>query len=243
MLHKPERSEGKVPMVIFFHGFMNNKCEHYFSFVETSRELEKLGIASIRFDFMGSGESEGAFEDMSVETEIEDGISILRYVQSLDYVEHDRIALVGMSFGGLVASIIAGRLPEEVKALCLWAPAAIAVKDAKEGRAGETDLNAALTTGIADLNGYRIGGRFIEDACVLDIQAEIKPYRRNAILIWGERDTVVPHEIVQEYDNIYGNRLDKRMVKGVGHMFETLDAREEKLEATLCFLRKELLEQ
>ena len=241
MLHKPEQIIDKVPMVIFFHGFMNNKCEHYFSFVETSRELEKLGIASIRFDFMGSGESDGTFEEMSVETEIRDGLSILRYAQSLNWVDRGRIALAGMSFGGLVASVVAGRMPEEVKALCLWAPAAIAVRDAKQGHAGDTDISDALTTGIADLKGYRIGKRFIEDTRVLDYNTEIKPYKNNVLLIWGENDFIVPQDIVREYDNIYGKRLYKHMIKGVGHMFETLDAREEKLELTLHFLEKELL--
>jgi pimeloyl-ACP methyl ester carboxylesterase len=241
MLHTPENIKGKIPMVILFHGFMNNKCEHYFSFVEVSRKLEELGVASIRCDFIGSGESDGAFEKMSVETEIGDGISILRYARNLDYVDCERIALVGMSFGGLVASIIAGRLPEEVKALCLWAPAAIAARDAKEGRAGDTDLTAALTTGIADIRGHRIGRRFVEDSRALDVWTEIKPYKNSVLLIWGETDFIVPPEIVREYENAYGDKLEKRMIKGVGHMFETLEAREEKLEATLSYVKKELL--
>lgn len=241
MLHTPEHMNGKIPLVILFHGFMNNKCEHYFSFVEVSRELEKLGIASIRCDFIGSGESDGAFEDMSVETEIRDGISILRYAQSLDYVDRDKIGILGMSLGGLVAGIIAGRHPEEVKALCLWAPAAIAIRNAKKGRVGDADLRSALATGVADLNGHRIGRKFIEDASNLDLKAEIKPYPNNVLIIWGENDPVVPPEIVQEYSDAYGGRLEKHMIKGVGHVFETVNARMEKLEATLRFFASELL--
>ena len=241
MLHKPEHINGGIPMVIFFHGFTANNCEHYFSFVETSRELEKLGIASVRFDFTGSGESDGVFEDMSVETEISDGIAILNYVKSLGFVDPSRIALLGMSFGGLVASIIAGRMPEEVKAICLWAPAAIAIRDAIQGHAQGVDLTIALTSGIAHMRGHRIGKRFIEDARALDLQTEIAPYQNNAIIIWGEKDFIVPREIVQEYSNAYGCRLEKCMIEGVGHSFETIEARVKKLDATLGFIKKELL--
>lgn len=240
-LHKPENAEGRLPMVIFFHGFSGNKCEHYFSFVETARELEKLGIASLRFDFMGSGDSDGRFQDMSVETEISDGISILKYAQSLSFVDTGRIALVGMSYGGLVASVIAGRLSDEIKALCLWAPAVIAIREAREGHAQGTDITSALTTGVADINGLLIGKRFIEDARRLDFQAEASPYKKNAILIWGDQDPIVPPEIVEELDRVYGDRLDKCLIKETGHVFESVTARVTKLEATLKFMKNELL--
>lgn len=240
-LHRPEDIDGKMPMVIFFHGFSGNKCEHSFSFVETARELEKLGIASLRFDFMGSGDSDGLYQDMSVETEISDGISILRYAQGLSFVDTGSIALVGMSYGGLVAGVIAGRLPSEVKALCLWAPAVISIKDAREGRAGEADITGALTTGVADVNGLLIGKRFIEDASKLDFQAEASRYQNNVIIIWGDKDPIVPPEIIQELDGVYGDRLEKCMIEGVGHVFESITARITKLETTLAFMKKELL--
>ena len=59
ILHLPEK-EGKFPAVIICHGFKGNKTQR--KFVGLGRELAKNGIVVLRFDFYGSGDSEGNFE-------------------------------------------------------------------------------------------------------------------------------------------------------------------------------------
>ena len=63
ILQVPENKTA-YPMVILMHGFTSNK--EYELFSKTADRLEENGIASIRFDFNGHGESEGRFEDMTV---------------------------------------------------------------------------------------------------------------------------------------------------------------------------------
>lgn len=58
------------PMVLLLHGFTSSKDDFVISGL--ADELQSRGIASIRFDFNGHGESEGRFEDMTVLNEIED---------------------------------------------------------------------------------------------------------------------------------------------------------------------------
>ena len=82
MLHIPDNAPGKVPVVCIFHGFTGTKVEPHFIFVKLSRRLEKTGIASLRFDFGGSGESDGDFEDMTILTELDDAKAILDYAKS-----------------------------------------------------------------------------------------------------------------------------------------------------------------
>lgn len=242
-LHRPERVEGRIPMVILFHGFSNNKTEHYFSFVEVSRHLEQIGIASMRLDFMGSGDSDGRYQEMSVETEIADGMAMLQYAKGLEYIDSDRIALVGMSFGGLVASVLAGRAPSDIRALCLWAPAVIAIRDAREGRVGGSDVTAALAAdGVAEVGGLLVGKRLLEDSKNLHFQSEVAPYKNRVCLIWGRQDPIVPPDIVEEISLAYGDRLEKHGIEGIGHMFETYAARITKLNETIAFLKRELLD-
>lgn len=50
MMHVPDGTHGKAPMVVMFHGFTGNKVESHFIFVKLSRELEKVGIGSFRFE-------------------------------------------------------------------------------------------------------------------------------------------------------------------------------------------------
>ena len=95
MLHVPDQRPGKVPFVILFHGFCDDRNEINFVHTELSRRLCERGIASVRFDFAGSGDSDGRFEDMTVSSEVEDGLAILDYVKSLDFVDQSRIAIHG----------------------------------------------------------------------------------------------------------------------------------------------------
>ncbi|MBZ4647158.1 MAG: alpha/beta hydrolase [Clostridia bacterium] len=77
MIHIPELGKSKYPFVAIYHGFTGNKMEPQFMFVRLSRELEKAGVGSVRFDFSGSGESDGLFEDMSVSNEIKEAKPVL----------------------------------------------------------------------------------------------------------------------------------------------------------------------
>jgi hypothetical protein len=74
MLHLPERSDFRPPWpaVALYHGFTGSRTEARFLFVSFSRLLARHGIASARFDFLDSGESDGEFQDMTLSGEIED---------------------------------------------------------------------------------------------------------------------------------------------------------------------------
>ncbi len=80
MLHIPNDVSQKVPMVIILHGFCDDRNEINFVHNELSQRLCKLGIASVRFDMNGSGESDGKFEDMTISSEILDAKAILECV-------------------------------------------------------------------------------------------------------------------------------------------------------------------
>ena len=92
IIQKPELQPGeKCPMVVFCHGFSGRKEGPLFELVADT--LQAHGIASIRFDFNGHGESEGEFVDMTVPNEIEDAKKVVEYVSSLSYVSD--LAIVG----------------------------------------------------------------------------------------------------------------------------------------------------
>ena len=63
-------------------------------------EYTEKGIAVIKFDFDGHGESDGDFSDMNVYSEILDAAKVIDYVRNLDFVTD--IYIVGHSQGALV---------------------------------------------------------------------------------------------------------------------------------------------
>ena len=62
MLHVPN-GRGRFPGALLLHGFTGTKTESHRMFVKLSRRLAEHGIASLRFDFRGSGDSAGEFEE------------------------------------------------------------------------------------------------------------------------------------------------------------------------------------
>ena len=131
VIQTPELKAGeKVPMVMLMHGFMGKKESPLEE--QMAASLEAQGIASIRFDFNGHGESEGDFQEMTVPNEIEDAKKVYAYVKALPYVE--KIAMSGHSPGGVVTAMTAGELgTEQVAAVVLLAPAAVLRDDAIRG--------------------------------------------------------------------------------------------------------------
>ncbi len=67
VLHVPESTP--APGVIMCHGFTGHKAETHRLFVHTARDFAAHGLAVLRFDFRGSGDSAGDFRDMTITRE------------------------------------------------------------------------------------------------------------------------------------------------------------------------------
>ena len=104
VIQRPDEQK-QYPMFMLLHGFTSRKDTPLLTTL--ANKLEAKGIASIRFDFNGHGESEGRFQDMTVLNEIEDAKKVYAYVKSLPGVTS--ISIAGHSQGGVVTSMTAGR--------------------------------------------------------------------------------------------------------------------------------------
>lgn len=240
MLHIPDNAPGKVPVVCIFHGFTGTKVEPHFIFVKLSRRLEKTGIASLRFDFGGSGESDGDFEDMTILTELDDAKAILDYAKSLPFADAERIGVVGLSMGGTVASLLAGDRKEDVAALCLWAPAGDMGERLTQDRRPE-EIQAFRSKGLWDVGGLTLGIGFLDTALELDTYKRAASYDKRVLLLHGDKDQVVPYQVSERYLEIYGNNADLHTIPDADHTFNRKDWEEEVLDYTVGFLAGELL--
>ena len=140
----------EYPLVIIMHGFTANKEGELLKYL--ADDLEKYGIASLRFDFNGHGQSEGRFQDMTVPNEIEDAKCVYAYASRLPEVKN--ISLAGHSQGGVVASMTAGILgTEKVKSIALMAPAAVLREDALRGMIFDKHYDAQNPPATIDIMG------------------------------------------------------------------------------------------
>ena len=193
IIQKPQLEPGQqCPMVVLCHGFGGRKDGPMFELMADS--LGRHGIASIRFDFNGHGESEGLFEEMTVPNEVEDAKKVVEYVRDLRYVSS--VALVGHSQGGVVAAMTAGELgADDIKAVALLAPAGVLRDDAIRGQT----VDASGTYDPLDppeyvqLWGRKLGRNYMKTAFSLPIYETAARYQGPALIVHGNADRVVPY--------------------------------------------------
>jgi hypothetical protein len=238
MLHIPDGLPGKLPVALIFHGFTGNKMEPHFIFVKLSRSLEKVGIASLRFDFLGSGESDGEFKDMTLSGELSDAEAILNYAKTLEFVDLNRIFVVGLSMGGAVASMLAGLHPEDIAALCLWAPAGnmgqLIQERIEQIEAAGVDISSME---YFDLGGNLVGKAFVKDVQSLDIFKIASSYDKQVLILHGDKDEAVPLKTSYRYLEAYGGRAKLHVIEGADHTFNKYEWEKEVIEETVEFFK------
>lgn len=206
----------KCPVVIMMHGFMGNKDGMMEKIAGDM--LAQQGIATVKFDFNGHGESEGDFTNMTVPNEIEDAKLVYEYVKSLPFAGD--VALTGHSQGGVVASMTAGDLGAEgVKCVLLLAPAAVLRDDAIRGSTMGARYNPLDPPASVQLfPGKNLGGEYIRTAFSLPIYETAKKYTGPACIIHGTGDQVVPYTYGERYHYIWpGSEL--HIIPAADHMF------------------------
>ncbi len=208
ILTLPEGQSRNVPLVLLFHGFTGQKDEmdvagtNEAMFEMTARIFAENGIASLRIDFRGSGESEGAWEDTTFSGQISDAMAAISFVQSIPEINPNRIGVLGLSQGGLVAAATAARDPR-VKAAILWNPVAIPAFTYSLILGVDTVLEALTLEGEETIDATLPWGEvttlkksFYQELFLVDPAAEIASYKGPLMVVVGLQDDVVfpqPH--------------------------------------------------
>lgn len=213
-----DQESDSCPMVILMHGIFSSK--DFLPMPELSKSLAQNGIASIRFDFNGHGKSEGRMQDMTVEKEIADAIAMWEYARTLPYVS--KIALLGHSQGGVIASMTAGRLEqrgESPAALVLLAPGSV-IKDAcKGGRFFQAEFDPADPPEFIKCFGVmKLGREYLLSTQQLDIYGTAKHYTGPVRLIHGSEDEIVPMWCSERFVETYGDKAELIIVDNENHM-------------------------
>lgn len=170
---------GAVPdaYAIFAHCFTCSK--HTKAVAAVSSALSRKGIAVLRFDFTGLGDSEGDFSDTTFSSNVADLITAAEYLEA--HYAAPKI-LIGHSFGGTACLKAAGHLPG-VKAVATigspFDPAHVRhlLGDARAAieKSGEASVTLAGRP-------FRIKRQFLEDLDNADM-LEVLPKLNRALLV------------------------------------------------------------
>ncbi|MBN1575719.1 MAG: alpha/beta fold hydrolase [Chitinispirillaceae bacterium] len=175
-----------APCVIFCHGFTGHRFGPGYLFVKLSRTLADAGIASVRFDFCGAGESEGLFSEMHTETMMRDLRAVAADVRKR--LAPARLILFGHSFGGMIAARCAKST--EADGLILLSP----VGDPR----GLIRQRKALLDAGTNRRGFYENGPHEMSLMFLDrllgfdpVQELVSSFSGKMLLIHGDRDPSV----------------------------------------------------
>ncbi|KRO00125.1 alpha/beta hydrolase [Companilactobacillus kimchiensis] len=224
-------------LVILMHGFTSNRgIEPDQLLYQVAARFEEKGLATLRCDFNGHGQSDGRFEDMTVLNEISDGKAILDYARKLSGVKN--IYLLGHSQGGVVASMLAGYYHEKITKLVLMAPAATLKDDALKGSTqGYTYDPENIPDQLPIKKGLTLGGFYLRTAQTLPIYEVASQYQGPVCLIHGLKDTVVNKIASQRYHDSYDNS-GLHLIEDADHGFSLGNSRQEAIDLAVNFILK-----
>jgi hypothetical protein len=175
------------------HGFGSDKNEVGNFYKRLAEKLADNGIASIRFDFPGSGDHELGFEATDINRMINDTFTVLNWFEAQDIIDANKIGLLGFSLGGVVGSYVAGN-DSRIKALALWSTPgnmAVAQADLYQSVYPETLNNEYVEV---DLGWRKINltKEYFESLYSVFPLFEITKYYNPLLVIAGENDGLQP---------------------------------------------------
>ena len=209
-------TDKKVPLVIFSHELGNDHT----SGVRYAERLAEAGYAAYVFDFcggtVGGNRSDGSNKEMSILTEASDLESVLSTAKSWDFVNPDKIVLLGGSMGGLVTTVVGSTHQDEIAGMILMYPA-LSAKDDSGAEQYQTEDD--VPEDVSLFGGWiHVGKNYITDLWKVDFNQLLSSYQGHMLLLHGDKDSTVPLSYSEEAKEIIPD-CEFYVIKDGGHEF------------------------
>lgn len=225
-VHLPNKTWDKI--VVMFHGFTGHKNENAYMFRNLARGLEQLGIASVRFDFSGSGDSDGQFKDMTYFTELEEAVSIMKWTKEV--YPKARMFALGFSLGGAVLAQASLQVKDLLERIVLISPAG-SIKNSFKNLID----NKPRVGNCVDMGGYLMSVAVYETIKDFDFYQNLEKFDKQVLIIHGEKDQAVPLEYGVRYREIYPN-AKMITIPEAPHGYSTVTMRKELFEHIIRYI-------
>lgn len=236
MIHHPAPRRTS-PGVVLFHGFTGDRMESHWIFVKCSRALAGAGIASLRFDFYGSGESAGTFREATLQGEISDARCAVEFFRAQKRIDPRRVGLLGLSLGGTIAATVAATV--RARALVLWSAVAHPVE--LRMLAERLSRPAAQDGATHEYGAQEVSSQFLEGLESVDPLKAVGGFKRPTLIIHPEKDDLLP--IYHAEDFLRSARAQvkqKIIVRGADHTFSSLVWERRAIELSVQWFRRHL---
>lgn len=211
VLHSPEQGALSAGAVLC-HGMESNRNSP--KIVAMSRALAHGGLAALRFDFAGSGDSAGTFAEISYSRQVDDLRAAVGYLARQGV---SRLGLIGSSMGGSVALLYAGgEVRAPVAGLATIAAPADPFEIVRQFATPE-ELAAWEERGFTEYHGRRFNRALLDDIRKLDILRAAARIPCPVLVIHGDADPTVPVRQAHRLHDALGGRKELLILPGADH--------------------------
>lgn len=216
-LHRPDHATrySPSPIVVCCHGLTGTRVGTAYRMVRLARMLEAQGIACLRFDFRGCGESDGRFEDLTTVTLQDDLRAVVTHLASLDNCDPSRMGIFASSFGAYTAAHISPDI-HGLRCLAFLAPVSSAKALIDQDMTPEA-WEFLDRRGWIEHHGLKLGKGFFESHAGEDAPAALARARCPTLLFHGIRDRQVPIAHSRAFEGAL-------QAEGVDVRLETMDS-------------------
>jgi dienelactone hydrolase len=192
----------RMPGVLFLHGWGGSQAQS----ASRAREIAALGCACLTVDMRGHAKTAVQQATVTREDNLTDALAAYDRLAREADVDQDQIAVIGSSYGGYLATILTTLRP--VKWLGLRAPALY--KD--------TDWTSPKLA-LRELQGLEAWRRRMVEVQDNRALRAATAYRGDVLLVESEHDTIIPHEVIENYRNGFAaaRSLTYRVIGGADH--------------------------
>ena len=199
VLHEPNKKTGTTQNdckigIVFCHPFAEEKILSHRTIVNLSRKLTSSGFYCLRFDYMGHGDSEGNFEDATLDSRLSDITCAVKYFKNNCRLTN--VGLLGVRFGATLAALSSMHSPA-IDPLILIAPVvkgkpyldqclrtnlAMQMREHRKIIKNRESLIEDLNSGkVVNIDGYPLTLLFYDQVKTIDLMT--KPLAAKNILI------------------------------------------------------------
>jgi alpha-beta hydrolase superfamily lysophospholipase len=249
-------TSGQFPGVLFITGSgqvdrnENHQKIHLNAFYDISHYLAQNGIASLRYDKRGVGQSEGDYWSTGFNDHVQDALAALQYLKQQETIRTNSIFILGHSEGAVIAAKIAGNGANVAGVILLSGSAqsgeAVLKWQAKQVAKGLKGINGWLIRKLhidvakaqqkqidkikqSNKDWYRqqlvakVNAKWLREFMAYDPSEDFPRITVPVLAITGSKDVQVNPADLERMASLVNAPIEQHLIPGMTHLLRVVD--------------------
>lgn len=224
---RPAVAGKRFPAVIMLHGTASQKNEVGGLYQRLAAQLAQVGIASLRIDFAGTGDSPVDYRYYSLISAVNDALTGVNFLAAQSDINSEHLGVIGFSQGGLIAQR-AALADSRLQALVAWSSVG------GDG-IGPFAFLFEQYYAEAQANGFAVvhfdwrpaplyfGLQWFDEVKAQTTLSDMAAYQGKLLAIAGAADPLVPYQSsIALIEHSSSKNAEMHLIKDADHMFNVL---------------------